>query len=214
MMDTFNTNVAEVLQLITNKGIGHHRLVIGVAGPPGSGKSTLAESVVNALNQLEGDLYKAALLPMDGFHYDNELLEARNLSARKGAPETFDIDGLTSLLVRVHQAKDSVPYPLFDRTLDRSLMDAGTLDKSVNVVVVEGNYLLLKAPKWEALKGLFDTSVFLTPSLDTLEDRLLQRWLDHGFTMDKALAKVHGNDLLNAQLVLNSSATADLTLSD
>ena len=37
---------------------------------------------------------EAALMPMDGYHFDNAMLVERGLLPRKGAPQTFDVDGL------------------------------------------------------------------------------------------------------------------------
>jgi ABC-type glutathione transport system ATPase component len=51
------------------------RQIVAIAGPPGSGKSTLAERLVARLNEnAEGS---AALLPMDGYHYDDCILIER-----------------------------------------------------------------------------------------------------------------------------------------
>jgi hypothetical protein len=67
------------------------RQIVAIAGPPGSGKSTLAERLVARLNE---SAKGSAALPMDGYHYDDCILIERGLSARKGAPESFDVLGL------------------------------------------------------------------------------------------------------------------------
>lgn len=54
-------------------GAGRRRVLIAVAGAPGSGKSTLAERAVDLIN--ETDAASAALFPMDGYHYDDVVLE-------------------------------------------------------------------------------------------------------------------------------------------
>ena len=43
---------------------------------------------------------EAALVPMDGYHLDNAVLVERGLLPRKGAPQTFDVDGLARDLER------------------------------------------------------------------------------------------------------------------
>jgi len=204
-----------VVSLIRQMAVPSERLLVAIAGPPGSGKSTLAEAVVAELNVgSTGPVDAAALLPMDGFHLDNTVLEQRQLLARKGAPETFDAQGLVELLKRVKAGGSDVSYPLFDRASDRSLMDAAVLRADTRVVVVEGNYLLLNDAPWRDLFGLFDGSVFLQPSRRTLESRLLDRWLSHGFSIEKAQQKTQGNDLLNADYVLQHSRKGDLTLTE
>lgn len=188
------------------------RLLIAIAGPPGSGKSTLASEVVERLNAESGSEPRAALLPMDGFHLDNDILMERGLLARKGAPETFDAQGLVELLRRVRAAEADTPYPLFDRALDCALPEAGLLEADTPIVVIEGNYLLLDTPPWQTLAEWFDASVFLAPSIETLEERLVQRWLSFGFSPDAAITRARGNDLKNAATVLDHSRTADLHL--
>ena len=44
---------------------------------------------------------EAALVPMDGYHFDNAVLVERGLLPRKGAPQTFDVDGLARDLERI-----------------------------------------------------------------------------------------------------------------
>lgn len=213
-MSDIKTQTDEVIDFIDRATRSDRRTLIGVAGPPGSGKSTLAEAVVHQLNRRAQDNDFAALLPMDGFHLDNELLMQRNLLQRKGAPETFDVGGLYDLVVSARTDVGDIHYPLFDRGLDRSLVDAGLLRSTTSIVVFEGNYLLLDAPIWDGLADLFDATVFLRPSLETLERRLMDRWLGFGFTTEQAALKVHGNDLKNARLVLEHSGAADLTLGE
>ncbi|MGL4404283.1 MAG: AAA family ATPase, partial [Notoacmeibacter sp.] len=55
---------------------GKDRLIAAIAGPPGSGKSTLADAVAQAINVQTGTDC-ATVFPMDGFHYDDSILEAR-----------------------------------------------------------------------------------------------------------------------------------------
>jgi pantothenate kinase len=190
------------------------RTLVCIAGPPGSGKSTLAEAVVLELNRRAEDIDYAALLPMDGFHLDNELLIQKNLLQRKGSPDTFDVGGLYELVVAARTDVGDIHYPLFDRSLDRSLVDAGLLKSTTSIVVFEGNYLLLDAPIWDGLSDLFDATVFLKPSLETLEERLTDRWLGFGHSSEQAQRNVHDNDLKNARLVLENSIPAGLLLAE
>ena len=213
-MGSLEDNRDAVIEMIDRTARPLDRILIGLAGPPGSGKSTLAESVVTHLNQRACSRDEAALLPMDGFHLDNELLKQRNLLHRKGTPETFDAEGLVELLINVKAGVGDIHYPLFDRALDHSLIDAGLLKADTKIVVVEGNYLLLDAPVWNQLIDLFDASVFLSPSRSTLEERLMSRWLGLGFSEEDARRKAHGNDMINADTVLMHSLRADLTLAE
>lgn len=213
-MASIATETSRIIEFIDRAARSDRRTLIAIAGPPGSGKSTLAEAAVHQLNRRAGKNDHAALLPMDGFHLDNELLLQRGLLQRKGAPETFDVGGLYELVVSARTDVGDIHYPLFDRALDRALVDAGLLGSATSIVVFEGNYLLLDAPIWDGLTALFDATVFLKPSLETLEKRLMNRWLELGFTAEQAVLKVQVNDLKNARLVLEHSAVADLTLGE
>ncbi|MCH8531104.1 MAG: nucleoside triphosphate hydrolase [Saccharospirillum sp.] len=208
-MTDIATNTQRILQLIETLEQPEHRVVIAIVGPPGSGKSTLAEAVVEQLNRGQA---KAALLPMDGFHLDNDVLEARGLLFRKGAPETFDAQGLVDLVKQLRETRADLPYPTYDRSQECSVPNSGVLKADTRIVVIEGNYLLLDAPVWRNLVECFDASVFLKTSLDQLEQRLVERWLGFGHPPEQALKKAQGNDLINARLVLEQSLDADLTL--
>lgn len=185
------------------------RVVIAVAGPPGAGKSTLSEDLVDTINDTKGEGH-AAVVPMDGFHLTNEVLIERGRLDRKGAPDTFDVEGLISLVHRIKQADADVSYPIFDRSIEASHIDAGRLPKECELVVVEGNYLLLDEAPWSQLEPYFDLKVFTSPSFEELERRLIQRWLDYGYTQQQAEQKAWNNDLLNAKTVVEKSRQADL----
>ncbi|PWK62379.1 uridine kinase [Roseicyclus mahoneyensis] len=187
------------------------RVLVGIAGAPASGKSTLAQKVVAALVARDGP-GSAALVPMDGYHLDNTVLDARGLRAVKGAPQTFDAEGFVALLCRIKAQDGPIRYPLFDRALDATVRDAGKVDATTPVVVVEGNYLLLQDPPWADLAGLFDLTVMLSVPLEELRTRLLQRWRDHGLSAAEAQARAEGNDIVNAARVIAGSAPADLTV--
>ncbi len=175
------------------------RLVLGIAGAPASGKSTLAEALVATVPG-------AALLPMDGFHLDDAVLEARGDRARKGAFWTFDVAGFVACLTRV-RAGEHVFAPRFDRSLE--LARAGALEIAARVVIVEGNYLLHDDGGWEAVRPLLDACWFLDVPEAELERRLLERWAGQA----EGARKVAENDLPNARLVVEGRARADRVIS-
>ena len=179
------------------------RLLVALAGPPGSGKTTLADTLAQRFGE------QAAVLPMDGFHLENDALVEMGLLHRKGAPETFDVQGFVDLLTRVRKG-ESVNYPTFDRKADATCPDAGHLAANTQVVLIEGNYLLLNADPWSALAPLFDVKVRIDVSDEELERRLVQRWLDHGLSPEDARARAMDNDMRNARLVKENSIEPDL----
>ena len=200
---------APLLERIAASGPG--RLMVAIAGPPGAGKSSFAEALVEALNADAAE--SAAVIPMDGFHYDDGLLEARGLRSRKGSPATFDVGGLRHMLLRLRACDEAeVAVPVFDRRLEISRAGARVVSAQMRILVIEGNYLLLNQEPWRQLAPLFDVTVMLRESRNSVETRLIQRWLSYGFSEAEARAKVLGNDLPNVDVVLKGSRKADFDI--
>jgi pantothenate kinase len=197
----------ELLSEIERRAHGSARLLVGVAGPPGAGKSTLADRLNEILSQRGR---RSAVLPMDGFHLDNAILEQRGDLARKGAPHTFDVRGLADLL-RAVKAGGEVFVPVFDRSRELAIAAARSIAPEDRIVIAEGNYLLLDQGRWAGLADLFDLTVMVAPPIEELERRLIARWVHYGLTPAQIGAKVESNDLPNGRLVLERSRTADFT---
>jgi pantothenate kinase len=197
----------DLLSEIERRAQSGARLIVGVAGPPGAGKSTLADRLHEILAE-KG--YRSAVLPMDGFHLDNAILEERGDLSRKGAPHTFDIRGLADLL-RAVKAGGEVFAPVFDRTRELAIAAARCIAADDRIVIAEGNYLLLDQGKWAGLADLFDVTVMVAPPIEELERRLIARWIHYGLTPAQIGAKVEINDLPNGRLVLERSRSADFT---
>ncbi|MEM7490351.1 MAG: phosphoribulokinase [Pseudomonadota bacterium] len=182
------------------------RRLVALAGPPASGKSTNADRLTDAIRSRGRTV---AVIPMDGFHLDNDTLAARGLRARKGAPETFDVFGLIALVRAVAEggARD---YPTFDRTADATVPAGGRIGDGDEIALFEGNYLLLDEAPWRALHPLWDATVALSVPEAELERRLMARWRRH----DPANAEVRcrENDLPNARRVMTGSVPADHVL--
>ncbi|SRR6056297_3500835 len=187
------------------------RTLVAIAGAPGSGKSTLADEVVIRLNDDEGR--KAAVLPMDGYHFDDGLLRALGLLERKGAPDTFDVSGLWHMLRRLKDnTEEAVAVPVFDRELEIARGAARLIPQSTDIIVVEGNYLLSDEQPWASLAPLFDLTVLLDVPEPVLRQRLVGRWREHGHSGSEALARAEGNDLPNGRYVREKSHAPDIVL--
>lgn len=201
--------------LLADKAIaragGSQRFIIALAGPPGVGKSTLSAALVA---EFEGRGQGAAIVPMDGFHFDNAVLEARGVLARKGAPFTFDADGYLALLKRLRAEPDQyIAVPVFDRRLDLARAGGSIIAPVHRFLIAEGNYLLLEQPPWQEMADVFDLTVMLKAGLAELRQRLIDRWLALGLDEAGALARAMSNDIPNADLVLGASRQADLEIS-
>ncbi|MCC8931607.1 nucleoside triphosphate hydrolase [Rhizobium sp. 'Codium 1'] len=202
-----SSELDDLLFEIERRAHGGARLLVGVAGPPGAGKSTLADRLHAALGERG---HRSAVLPMDGFHLDNSILDERGDLPRKGAPHTFDVRGLADLL-RAVKAGGEVFVPVFDRARELAIAAARCISPEDRIVIAEGNYLLLDQGPWADLADLFDLSVMVAPPIEELERRLIARWVGYGLTPAQIEAKVENNDLPNGRLVLQRSRPADFT---
>ena len=201
------SEIASIAAAIFKRAAGAQRFVVAIAGPPGSGKSTLAQRLNVVLPE-----DASAVVPMDGFHFDDVVLDSRGLRPRKGAPETFDYAGFAALLKRIRAGEPEIAIPVFDRSMELSRAGASIIGSGVKFVLVEGNYLLLDEEPWSALSGLFDFSIFVDVPRGELERRLLERWRGHGKSDEDARAWIASNDLPNIERVLARRRRADLVI--
>ena len=187
------------------------RSITAVVGPPAAGKSTLAERLAERLNANEPG--SAAVLPMDGYHFDDMVLVPRGWRARKGAPHTFDVAGFAHMLARLKENSEAeIAVPVFDRDLEIARAGARMIPASVRHLIVEGNYLLLAAPPWSSLHALFDTTVMIEVAEAELRARLIKRWQGYELTPEEIAWKLDGNDLPNGRMVMTESITPEFII--
>lgn len=201
------SEIARIAATIFKQAGKANRFIVAIAGPPGSGKSTLAASLHEVLP--EGS---SVVVPMDGFHFDDVVLNARGLRARKGAPETFDYAGFATLLKRIRAREPDVAIPVFDRSMELSRAGAAIVGSETKFILVEGNYLLLDEAPWTGVAELVDFSIFVDVPREELERRLLQRWREHGKSDQEGRDWVASNDMPNIDRVLARRRNADLNI--
>lgn len=202
----------------TLDALAHHlsvnspkRQLVSIAGPPGVGKSTAANYLANKLNVSTTD--NCAVLAMDGFHFDDIYLNKMKWRPRKGAPHTFDVDGLAHMLKRLRDNNEhQVAVPVFDRKIEIARAGAQMIKQQTKIILVEGNYLLLKDQPWQSLHRLFDISIMLTCPINVILQRLRNRWIDFDYTDAQITEKMNGNDIPNVETVISKSVKADFEI--
>jgi pantothenate kinase len=202
------TDLSQLADVLEARAAGGGRVIAAIAGAPGSGKSTLAEKLVGKLNGRQAGL--AAVLPMDGYHYDDLYLVPAGLRPRKGAPMTFDVGGLYHTLKRLRaRDEDEVAVPVFDRKIEIARAGARLIPKATSVIVVEGNWLLLNQSPWDRLRPMFDVTVMVDVPEHVLRARLRGRWERLGLNESQIIEKLEENDLPNGRWVRDGSVAAD-----
>ena len=173
------------------------RTLIGIVGKPGAGKSTVVEQIQTKYRSRE-----VSIIPMDGFHLSNEELISLGRRERKGAPDTFDVEGFTSLIksVKIDHNIDH-KFPIFHREIEASIADEGMVPKESKVVVIEGNYLFSEAHGWNGIYPLLDHSWFIEIDDEIRIERLIARHVRYGKTREEAEAWSRGSDETNARFI-------------
>jgi pantothenate kinase len=178
----------------------HRRVLLGITGPPGAGKSSLAAAVVAAVPD-------AVLVPMDGFHLAQRVLDDLGLADRKGAPQTFDREGYVALLRRIRRrAAEPVYAPAFRRDIEEPIAGAIAVRPDTRLVVTEGNYLLL----WPEVRALLDETWWVDLPDEERHRRLIARHTAFGKSPQDAGAWALGSDEANARLVRAGRSVADV----
>ncbi|GAB3810124.1 nucleoside/nucleotide kinase family protein [Kribbella italica] len=185
------------------------RAVLGITGAPAAGKSTYAERLVA---ELIADGLKVASLPMDGYHLAQSALDTLGLASVKGAPHTFDAAGFVALLRRLHERDGTVWAPRFDRELEDSIAASIEIGPEIDLIVTEGNYLLLDQEPWATGRQLLDEVWYIDLPEDVRHARLEARHRRFGRSSEEAHDRTYGSDERNAELIASTRPSADAVL--
>jgi pantothenate kinase len=170
------------------------RRLVGITGPPGAGKSFTAAALAARLTR------PTAVVAMDGFHLANEVLDGLGRREYKGRPDTFDADGFAALLERLRRHDPAIVYaPRFDRDRQETVGSAIAVGPDVEIVLVEGNYLLVDDVRWRPVTAALDATYYLEVPAPVRAARLLTRHrVGHGTGAEAWIERV---DAPNAAIV-------------
>ncbi|MCQ2538436.1 MAG: nucleoside/nucleotide kinase family protein [Lachnospiraceae bacterium] len=191
------------------------RVLAMIAAPPGCGKTTLLHFLKKLSEETPG-VQPVTIIGMDGFHrYQDYLLThttERNgeeilMVKIKGAPETFDLPKLTEAIKKV-AAGEKIGWPEYNRMTHNPQENAISVEG--NIVLIEGNYLLLDEPGWKDLKQYADLTVRLVKDEEVLKKRLVERQHKSGKTYEEAEKFVEFSDMANVKLCMENSQEADI----
>lgn len=194
----------------------NRRVIVFLAAPPAVGKSTLSIFLEKLSHETEG-VTPIQSLSLDGFHYPNEYLkknkilflgEEHYLYEIKGMPETYDLEKCRTYLKKI-KSRD-IKWPIYDRNIHDVVMDQISVKEEI--VLIEGNWLLLDEDGWRDLKQFCDYSIFINPREGVLKDRLIHRKMKGGLSYEEALNFYKRSDGRNIERVMNHKLKADLEL--
>lgn len=186
-----------------------NRTLLGITGSPGVGKSTFAAYLQDAFGP-----DTAVVVPMDGFHLGNAIIDGTPLKQRKGAIDTFDVGGYLSLLQRLRRRDEDVVYaPDFRRSIDEPVAASIAIPAALPLVITEGNYLLADHPQWREVRAQLDEVWFIEVPASIRMSRLVERHVLFGKERSAAEAWAGGSDQANAELIEKTKAFADRIIS-
>lgn len=180
------------------------RFLLGITGGPGAGKSTLADLLMKKTNEVLQQ-ERAVVIPMDGYHYHNDVLVEKGTLPLKGIPQTFDSQRFVTLIKEIASDNTATMYcPAYDRALHNPVEDSIVIENKHKIIIIEGNYLLLGTYPWNELADLFDESWFIDTPLTITKERLISRHVLTGRSVEEALRKINSTDAPNAELIIQA----------
>jgi pantothenate kinase len=202
---------------LLNRSAGTERLMAAVAGPPASGKTAFSVILTEVINA-HADRTLACWLGLDGWHYPNAYLDSHTIKKDKntltlrqikGSPATFNVPALRECLEQIRR-RQPTSFPVYSRRIHDPVPNAGSVEATSKIVLVEGNYLLLADNPWQALHALFDVKIFLTAPPDMLIEGIRLRHLRGGKEPEEVERQILQVDVPNIKLVLANSMPADI----
>lgn len=164
-------DVSTLADLLAECALPGETLIVGVTGSVASGKTTLCTSVADCLRSTQ----RIETISTDGFLLPNDVLASRNLTLRKGFPESYDCGLMSGVLQRVRYGAVHIPgysHKRYDR--------APELDRTINrpdILLVEGLGLSPR-PGQRNAGSLVDLLIYIDAAEADLEAWFLKRFMN------------------------------------
>jgi type I pantothenate kinase len=133
-------------------------VLIGVAGSVAVGKTTFAEALAPCLAQWD-EAPRVEIVATDGFLYSNRALAERNLTYRKGFPESYDVAAFATALEDLKRL-ESVSFPLYSHTTYDVDPNATRTLRRPDIVILDGLHLA-RVMRTKDGARLIDTLIYL-----------------------------------------------------
>jgi pantothenate kinase len=214
---SFNAITAELLKLFHENTKG--RTLVAIAGPPGSGKSSVAAVLRKMLAEQGID---AVNLPIDGFHFTNDMLKTMSagglpglknrlnngatLYQRKGAKETYDTSNLLDCMRKLKDDREFY-WPVYSRKTHDPVPNGIFISGRGGLFIVEGNYLFLNTAPWTGLNPFF-----ISTRKSLVKKRIIKRKQKGGYSGREARKHFRRSDSFNFDVVMGSSTGFDRLL--
>ncbi|KAK8085940.1 hypothetical protein PG994_000914 [Apiospora phragmitis] len=230
-------NVATLLVRIERlleqqKSDARGRILVALAGVPGSGKTTVSSALLASLSNTgrsREDVVVVAMLSLgaqDGFHHTKATLASFRdpdmAFRRRGAPFTFDADGLLDLvsalkvgpLTGLESEEHIFTAPSFDHAVQDPVVDDIRISSRSKIVIIEGNYTLLNEHPWNKIAKLVDERWFVDVPPEVAKERLVLRHLAAGIETSREAAahRAEENDLPNGDLIRSKLIEPDVRI--
>ena len=127
----------------------------------------------------------------------------------KGAPITFDLEKLTEAVKRVAYG-ENCGWPAYDRILHNPVENAYYVES--DIVILEGNYLLLDEDGWRDLEQYADFTIQILADENVLRERLIDRKIKSGNSREDAEHFVDYSDMANVRTCLEKTMSSDMIL--
>lgn len=145
---------------------GSGALTIGVTGGVAVGKTTFAEFLAGEMRHWPSFPF-VEIVSTDGFLHPNRILAERQLSYRKGFPESYDLDALTAAIAAIHSGQTlGVPrysHVTYDVDLD-NVQHIGRID----IAIIDGLHLG-RVKRDRAGRPLLDLLIYLDAGEEDIE---------------------------------------------